>query len=316
VKEEEHYAGRFSAEVDALLEQRGRAEEEGPPSEHAQMLALAEHLAGLDFAADSPLRPRLRRHLTERLEARRPPRRRLQWSGPLSAGQRRAWSALGILLVLMVVALLTPAGRSLAQAVEGFIRELRWPNSFVLQVEPDYQPQDVAVSRERVERELAAGRAWHLSFEGHGLGGCCADGMRNQIVPLSQAMDKAGYPVQLPTVLPEGYVLDEVRLLGRPPYDVFIIYRGPVGRLGLYQASVGTISEQESGEGTVVVEGRVSGVITDGSLEEVMVGEMPAALVEGEVLMWEKGDTSFKLIGPGLDLETLVQIGGSLAPAR
>jgi hypothetical protein len=310
VKEEDHYAGRFSAEVDALLEQRGRAEEEGPPSEHAQMLALAEHLAGLDFAADSPLRPRLRGHLTERLEGRRFPRH------PLPAGRRRMWGALAALVLLLALALLTPAGRSVAQAVEGFIRELHWPNSFVRQTEPGYRPEGLVESQERIEQELAGGRAWRLSFEGHNLGGCCADGMRNEVVPLSQAMDEAGYPVQLPTVLPDGYTLDEVRLLGRPPYDVFIIYRGPEGRLGLYQASVGTISEEEVGQGTVVVEGRVSGTITDGSLEEVVVGEVPAALVEGEVLVWEKDGTSFKLIGPGLDLETLVQIAGSLAPAR
>jgi hypothetical protein len=316
VKDEEHFASRFSAEVDAMLEQRGRAEEEGPPSEHAEMLALAEQLAGLDFARGTPLRPRLRGHLTERLEKRRPARRHLRWPGPFPAGQRRAGSALGILLVLLALALLTPAGRSLAQAVEGFIQELRWPNSFARQVEPDYHPEDLAASRERIERELAAGRAWRLSFEGHNLGGCCADGMRNEVVPLSQAMDQAGYQVQLPTVLPEGYTLEEVRLLGRPPYDVFVTYGGPEGRLGLYQAAVGTVSEEEVGQGTVVVEGRVSGVVTGGSLEEVMVGEVPAALVEEEVLAWEKDGTSFTLIGPGLDLETLVQIAGSLAPAR
>jgi hypothetical protein len=308
VKEEDHYAGRFSAEVDALLEQRGRAEEEGPPSEHAQMLALAEHLAGLDFAADSPLRTRLRGHLTERLEGRRFPRH------PLPAGRRRMWGALAALVLLLALALFTPAGRSAVQAVDRFVRELRWPHTFVRQIEPDYRPEDVAASQERIEQELAAGRAWRFSFEGHGLGGCCADGMRNEVVPLSQAMDEAGYPVQLLTVLPEGYTLEEVRLLGRPPYDVFVTYGGSEGRLGLYQASVGLVSEEEVGPGTVAVKGRASGVITDGSVEEVMVGEASAALVEGEMLVWEADSTSFKLIAPGLDPETLVMMAESLAP--
>ncbi len=316
MKNEERYAIRFSAEVDASLEKRGQAEEEGPPAEHGEMLALAEKLAGLDFARGSSLQPRLYRQLVKRLAERHSPQQHLWRPGPLSAGRRRVWGALAALAVLVVLVLLTPAGRSAAQAVADFIRELSWPNSFVRQVEPAYQPEDKAELQERFQQELAAGRAWHLSFEGHNWGGCCADGMRNEVVPLSQAMDEAGYPIQLPAVLPEGYTLEEVRLLGRPPYSVFIIYQTPAGRLGLYQASVGTISEEEVDQDTVVVDARVSGVITDGSLEEVMVGEVPAALVEGEMLVWEKGGTSFSVTGPGLDPETLLQIAESLAPAR
>ena len=110
--------------------------------------------------------------------------------------------------------------------------------------------------------------------------------------------------------------LREVRLLGVAPYDVFVIYEGPAGRLGLYQSLVGITSEEQQTETVVVVETRKMGVVTDRALEEVMVGQTRAALTDGESLTWEQNDISFRLIGPGLDAATLVQVAESLAPVR
>ena len=39
-------------------------------------------------------------------------------------------------------------------------------------------------------------------------------------------------------------------------------------------------------------------------------------MLEGEFLVWEEDGISFNLIGPGLDVETLVLIAESLAPVR
>ena len=66
MKDQRHYAGRFSAEVDRILEQHGRAEEQGPAPEYPALLTLAEQLAAIDPSQHTPLRPRLRAELLHR----------------------------------------------------------------------------------------------------------------------------------------------------------------------------------------------------------------------------------------------------------
>jgi hypothetical protein len=121
--------------------------------------------------------------------------------------------------------------------------------------------------------------------------------------------------VQLPAFLPDGYQLREVRLLGTPPYHVFLIYEGKGGRLGLYQSAVGLLSEEHPDANTAIVESRSVGVVTDGTVETITVGGTQAALIDGERLVWEADGISFHLIGPGLEAETLVGIAESLLPA-
>ena len=219
-----------------------------------------------------------------------------------------------IILVALLVAMLAWPGAltAVAQTAGRFIREFRWPNTVVRQTEPNYRPENLPELQENSKRELAAGRAWHFSFGEHNFGGCCADGMRNEVVPLPQAIVEAGYELRLPTFLPDGFSLYEVRLLGRAPYSVFITYQGPAGRLGLYQSFVGFRSEQRVGENTVIVNQRADAVITDGTIEETSIGTVQATLLEGELLVWEEDGISFRLIGLGLGAETLVQIAESL----
>jgi hypothetical protein len=319
MSDQERYADRFSAEVDRILEQQERAEEGGPPPEYGEMLALAERLAALDFSRDNPLQPRLRQRLLKCLEAERSavPQRAPWWRRLIPPIPRRALGALVALMAVVVLVGWTPAGRAVAQAVEQFILELRWPHTTVQKVSSGQRPTAAPDDQELFEAQLTIGRAWELRFEGYEFGGCCYDKpVRDEIVALHQALDGAGFDLMLPSVLPDGYVLSEVRLLGVAPYDVFVIYEGPAGRLGLYQSMVGITSEEQKTETVVVVETRKMGVITDRALEEVMVGQTQAALTDGESLTWEQSGISFRLIGPGLDAATLVQIAESLAPVR
>ncbi len=70
MKDQRHYAGRFSAEVDRILEQHGQAEEQGPTPEYPALLTLAEQLAAIDPSQHTPLRPRLRAELLNQLDAK------------------------------------------------------------------------------------------------------------------------------------------------------------------------------------------------------------------------------------------------------
>jgi hypothetical protein len=313
---EPDWADRFNCDVDSLLNQAGRTDSEPAPTEYRQALDLAHTLATTDFSAESRVQDALRRRLLGKMETRIAAQQRPRlWPRLSLAAPKRAVGVLVALVTLAMLTLLTPTGRSLAQTVERFIREFRWPNTVVRQTEPDYRPENLPELQEDLKRELAAGRAWHFSFEEHNFGGCCADGMRNEVISLPQAVAEAGYELRLPTFLPDGFVLDEVRLLDRPPYSVFITYQGPAGRLGLFQSFVGFRSEQRVGD-TIIVNQRANAIITDGTIEKRRVGTVQATLLEGELLVWEEDGVSFSLIGPGLDAETLVQIAESLSPVH
>jgi hypothetical protein len=140
--------------------------------------------------------------------------------------------------------------------------------------------------------------------------------VRDEVVPLVVAIDEAGFGLRLPSFLPNGYTLSQVRLLGVVPYEVFMIYDGPDGPLGIFQSLVGVTSEEHPSEDVAIVESRAVGVITDRTVEEVTIGSTQAALMDGHSLAWEEDNISFRLIGPGLDTTTLVGIAESLAPAR
>ncbi len=317
--DQEPFAARFSAEVDRILEQQGRAEDAGPPSEYADMLALAERLAALDFSKDNPLRPQLRRQLLNRLQAERSAvhLRPRGWRRIFFPRPARALGILAALTALVVLVGFTPPGRAVAQAVGQFIQEMRWPHTTLRQVFPARQPTTTPEDTKRFAEESAAGRAWEFRFDRYAFSGCCySEAVRDEVLPLSLALDEAGFGLQLPGFLPEGFVLSEVRVLGAAPYDVFVLYEGTEGRLLLYQSLVGVTSEERRKDNVVVVEKRKMDVLTDRSVEEVMVGPTQAALTDGESLTWEENDVSFRLIGPRLDAQTLVRIAESLAPVR
>jgi hypothetical protein len=308
------FVDRFSVDVDRILEQKGRSEEDGPPPEYAEMLSVAGRLATLDFAASSQLRGPLRRRLLHRLVTANTTNRR---SRLMPLGRRRALGALAVLAAMVVLVGWTPTGRAVAQAVGRFVLELRWPHTIVQQVAPGEQPQPTPEEQEWLEAQLAAGHAWTFRFGRYGFEGCCySKPVRDEVVPVSQARDEAGFKFQLPRFVPDGYAFSELRLLGVVPYDIFVIYEGGGKQIGLYQFSVGLVSEERSGDNVAVVERRAVDVRTGGSVQEVALGSTTAALINGERLVWEADNISFHLIGPGLNSETLFKIAESLAPVH
>jgi len=314
MKDQEHYAGRFSAEVDRILEQHGRAEEQGPQPEYPELLALAEQLATLDFSKGRPLQPRLRLRLLDQLDAKISARQRRQgWRRLLLPRPRRALATLAM-LALVVLAWVTPTGQAVAQSVEQFIRELRWSHTTVRQVAPSHQPTATAVSQKWLQEQPPTSQYCGFSFEGNDFFFYYPNDVtvRNEAVSLSQAIAEAGFDLRIPTYLPDRFVLSEVRLLCVAPFDVFMIYEGPEGRLGLYQSFVDTTFAEHSGQDADATERRGIGVLTNKTLEDVLVGTVQAALIDRETLVWEADGISFNLIGPGLDVETLVRIAESL----
>ncbi|MBN1316312.1 MAG: DUF4367 domain-containing protein [Anaerolineales bacterium] len=303
------FVERFSAEVDAILE-RADVAENRPAHEFFTAIDLARELANLDFSRDSANQAELRRRLLNRPNtARRAAYIRISmqnWRGGLVAA----------LLLLLMLGIFSPAGSSTVEAVSRFIKKLVFQNTIVLETNPD-DAVDRERSRQYFEEKLASGQAWEYTFEGQHFGGCCGEGARNETVTLEQALDQISFTVVVAGNQPQGFTLQEVRLLGYDPYDVFTVYDGPAGRFGLYQSKVGVQSIENISEKEVVValsKARGSGVVTDGSIEEIQIGSITGALVDNEQIIWEKDSITYILIGPGLERETLIQIAGSLIP--
>jgi len=316
MNEFEQKAIGFSEEVDALL--AGKQLDMGDDLSHANdLVLLANRLHMLEFPASKQLQRQLRRQLWQQIEAKQESHTR-RWSlAHLVIPGRRLVVRAAVAITLLLGLLLTlPTGRSVLASVQEFLRELRWENTTASQVAPDSEPENLAELRARFEREEAAGRAWSYSFEGHNFGSCCADGVRNEIVSLEQALTEAGYSLMLPGYVPDGYALAEIRLMGLPPYEVFLIYEGPAGRVGLYQSKGGHIAQNEVDEYTVEVDAGASAIVTEGSMEDVLVGDITAALIDDTSVVWEENGVSLHLIGSGLNTATLLQIAESLEPSN
>ena len=311
----EQKAIEFSEEVDALLAGKHLDGSEDPSHDDALVL-LANRLHTLEFPNSKPLKLQLHRQLWQQLEARQEPHvRRWSLAQLLIPGRRLTVRAAIAIIVLLGLLLILPTGRSALASVQEFLRQLRWENTTASQVAQESQPENLDELKAQFERELAEGRAWSYSFEGHNLGGCCADGVRNEVVSLEQALTEAGYSMMLPGYVPNGYSMTEIRLMGLPPYAIFVIYEGPTGRIGLYQ-SKGGYTAQDVNEYTVEVDAQASAVDTEGSMEEVLVGDMTVALIDGTSVVWEVNGISLHLIGSGIDTETLLQIAESLEPSN
>lgn len=304
---------RFTRDVDNLLSEGDVMDVEPALREYRHALELARALSAVDFSDASRVRAPLRRELLSRIDAGTV-RRHVPPSPSLPFRLSRLAVSIAAALVIAAAFLtLTPAGQAVATRAGDVVREFLWPNLSVQQVESGDAPEDAAERIARFKRELAAGRAWELEFEGYSFGGCCAEGMRDEVLSLQAAVAQVGFPLQLPGYLPAGFHLVEVRLLGVAPYDVFLLYEGPGARLGLYQSFVGYESEQRMGDNVTVLTSRKSSIVTEAQVDRVRVGEERAAHIAGEALVWEQGGVSVTLIGPGLGLETLIQVGESLS---
>ena len=65
--------------------------------------------------------------------------------------------------------------------------------------------------------------------------------------------------------------MKEVCLLGIAPYQVFVIFEGTNGRLGFHHSSLGIISKKHTGQNVVTVESQATSIVTDGTIEEVII---------------------------------------------
>ena len=152
---------------------------------------------------------------------------------------------------------------------------------------------------------------WSIKTEIGNFGGNTAPGVPPVIRTVStfeEAQALVNFHLLAPGFLPEGYALREIKLAPEGIDWVLLFYGGPGADIIIVQMFVGQLPSDDPN----TVSAFASGLITDGTMEEVDFDGRPAVWVEGDHLMWEAGDRSITVGGLDLGLETAMKIARSL----
>jgi hypothetical protein len=176
------------------------------------------------------------------------------------------------------------------------------PNTVVYQVDPQTDPES---------RPLRSDM-WIIRTDIGNFGGNAPPGVDpivRSVDSFEEAQALTDFHLKAPTALPEGYVLLEVRLapIGATSWAI-LFYTGPDHEIIIAQMPGGPQPSDDPNVGVAVK----SGVITDGTMEELDFDGQPAAWIESHSLLWESEGISYYLGGLDLDLQLAINIARSL----
>ena len=309
-------ADRFIYEVDNLLNEAGRSDDNIQAPEYRQTLQTARNLVEIDFSSDSKIRDSLRQRLVDKVGEREKWDRRKEFSMRITFLKRYPvlTIAIALLMAFFTVALISPGTVAFAaQEVINFINELHLGNNtFIYQhdtVDVKEQPQSPPPEKPEIEHR---DDLWILRTSIGNFGGNPPPGRDNIILSyetFAELQDNASFALLKPRYLPEGYTFREGMIT---PMDwIFLFYDGPQGDIVLAQipvySNVEHSSKNENTANTVAV-----GMITDDPIIETKVNGLPAGWIDGTGLMWESNGISFMLGCANLNLEETNLIGESL----
>ena len=299
---EQDWADRFSRDVDSLLDGARRTNSEPTPTEYRQTLDLARTLATADFSAESQVRQTLRRRLLNQVGAREGWQRRKEITMRTFFRQRHPAVILAavVLAAILVIALAWPGTlTAAAQGVYNVIQRIVvGPYTQAVQIDPQTkgEPQPLPADMWLVKTEIG-------NFGGNVLPG--VEPTVRSVTDFKEAQELTSFHLRAPDYLPEGYTLREIKLAAG---HAFLFYGGPGHDIILVQTQVGP---QPSDDPHVAV-GVFSGIMTDGTLEEVELDGRKAAWVDGHSLTWEADSISYTVGGLDLSLEEALRIAKSL----
>ncbi len=212
-----------------------------------------------------------------------------------------AWASLSVLIVTIFSLIFVPPVRAWAGQ---FIREVLLSDyASVKQVEwqPDSKPSETPENRWMIETVLG------------GSGGELPPGTDPTVrsfTSIQKAQEHTDLLLRKPGYLPDGYALREVRLppAGASEEQAYLFYGNPGREIILFMGRIGEQPEEAPGLTTI----KVSVIATNGSIEEVTVGEHPAAWIDGEMLAWEAGNILYEIGGRGLSLDVALRIAESI----
>ncbi len=212
-----------------------------------------------------------------------------------------AWAGLVVLFITLVSLIFVPTVRVFA---DQFIREVILGDfSSVKQIE--LEPKD--------EVPVTTDNRWTIETVLGGSGGempAGADPTIQSFESIQEAQKYTSLPIKEPGYLPEGYALREVKLPpGSASEDVaFLFYEDPGQEIVFSMVRVG----EQPGEAPGLAMVKVSVIATNGSVEELKVGDHPAAWIDGKALAWEADDILYEVGGSDLSLDVAVRIAESI----
>lgn len=126
---------------------------------------------------------------------------------------------------------------------------------------------------------------------------------------LQQAQAQAGFELQTPTYLPDGYSLEEIKL---PPAEssqmALLIYNGPGGEITLLQGLVGLTPASGSSQAVFATVNMTNTIFK----KEAMIAGYPAAWIDGKGLAWKTESYFYELSGSNLSLTEATRIAESI----
>ena len=153
---------------------------------------------------------------------------------------------------------------------------------------------------------------WVIHTEIGGFGGNAPPGV-DPIVQSLDTFDEAqgltDFHLRQPTDLPEGFAFREAKLapIGGTSWAI-LFYRGPGDEIIVAQMPGGP----QPSDNPNVLSSIKSGVLTDGTLEEVDFDGQVAAWIDGHSLLWESEGISYQIGGLDLSLQQVMDIARSL----
>ncbi len=209
-----------------------------------------------------------------------------------------------IAIFTLVIGSLTVAFVPSVQAaiVDVINRIVLGQNTFILQVDPeaDVAPRTVPPD------------FWKISTEIGNFGGNTPPGVKPIVQSVSsfeEAQALTDFHLLFPVELPDGYNLREIKLapIGSTSW-VILFYEGPGHEIVIAQMPGGPQFIDDPNTLSTVV----TGVLTDGTLEEVDFLGNPAAWIEGHSLLWENNGISYEVGGLDLDIQQAMNIAQSM----
>jgi hypothetical protein len=294
---ESDWADRFSQEVDMLLSQAGRTDDEPAPAAYCQALDLAQVLTTTDFSDESQRKAVLRRRLLNRVGGQEPSPR---------------WRPILAISALVIVALgLVAATRP--DLLAHLVQSLRpGPHTTVYQADPAsataLASRPLPSTPEVVQRD----DGWTIRTSIGNFGGNTPPEMTLTVVRVDgfdQAQEVVSFDLRQPAYLPAGYQLREAMVA--PGESSFLFYDGPRGEIVLVQTPV-YVRVEAYQDGEAVSTSVMVGVLTDKPVQEVVRSDWQAGWYEGNSLVWEAGGISYTLGGVNMGLEEAIRIAESL----